>query len=288
MNKHIQSIFIACLVNTVSAGPPSNKTGFAQYGAPPYTMSCGGVKDAYEHSQCCGKDGGTTGFAPEISDCRVAIGHGIQVISTEFLHVPVKTNPRVLNTAGALDMFQSIFYATPEVLDMPLGEVGAMLIAGDFFNWFTGPKEWRTNFMYLTEAYTGTFTNTTCTKYDWTNFTKLQECDPVSIDSMLVEIAPTCAMIMANMHFQPYDPILPFFGVLFDSFRMTFMVNEETCPSSIAVPNRTESGAIIPGSMINKTLDDTKAVLQSFNTLAPPRFDFRMVPFNGINRCMKL
>jgi hypothetical protein len=66
------------------------------------------------------------------------------------------------------------------------------------------------------------------------------------------------------------------------------MVNEETCPSSITVPNRDIYGTIIPGSMINKTLDDTKEVLQAFNTLVPSRFDFRMVPFNGINRCMKL
>jgi hypothetical protein len=251
-------------------------------------MSCRGVKDAYEHSQCCGKDGDTTGFAPEISDCHVAVGHGIQVISTEFLHVPVKRNPRVLNTTGALDMYESMFSATPQLLDMPLGEVNAMLFANDFFNWFKGPKEWRTNFMYLTEAYTGTTTKTTCTKYDWTNFTKMQECDPVSIDSMLVEIAPTCAMMMANLHFQPYDPILPIFGVVFDSFRMTYMVNEETCPDSIAVPKRDMYGTIIPGEMVTKTLAQTKAVLQGFNTLYPLKFDFRIVPFNGIDRCMKL
>ena len=247
-------------------------------------MSCTGVKEAYEHSQCCGKDGDSTGFAPEISDCRVAIGHGIQVINTKFLYVPVSSNPRVMEVVGAMEAFTKVFSATPQLLDKPLGEVFAMLFENDFFNWFRGPKEWRTNFMYLTEAYVGTTTNTRCTS-DWTNFTKLQTCDPESIDSMLVEIAPTCAMIMANLHFQPYLPILPILEVFFKSFRMTYMINEETCPSHITVPERDANGTIIPGEMVNKTLADTREVLEDFNDLG---FDFRIVPFNGIDRCMKL
>ena len=276
------------LLHAIMAGPPSNKTGFPRYGKPPYTTSCAGIKRAYGDSGCCGvADLENVGFAPKIGDCKSALGHGIQVINTEFLHVNIGINPRVINTTGALDTFGIFFSQTfPAYLDTPLGEVIPMMFEADYFGWFLGPKEWRSNFMYLMESYTGATTKTHCVA-DWTNFTKMQECDPKAVESMLIEVAPTCDMMLANNLFSPFDAGVPLFNVIFDSFRFTNMVDISTCSASIDVPERNAYGLIKdPVTMVPKSIADVQAANALFNQ--NPSFDFRIVPPNGINRCMQL
>lgn len=263
------------------AGAPVNPGNLTMYGAPPYTMQCSKVKEAYRHSECCGS-GPDKGFVPAMNNCRHAVGWGKQVIDTREFHLPIGTAPSVAAVPGALELFTG-YLGMPAT--MTVGQAIAAVFAGDARNWWlpSSPKQWRGHFTHLLESANNRDTKAACTHRPediWNanppDLAVLQNCGDF-VDQRLTEITPSCHMFLKHMLFPNWVAFAPVFKLMFHSFEFTYMLDEAYC-TNIEVPAR---------SMMSASLADARALFATFSGWKES-FDFTITHPTTFNKCIDL
>ena len=270
----MRTFIILTYLALAAAGPPVNSTGYVPATLSPMTMSCAKARTAYQHSGCCDATS-NEGFVPPMTNCKAAVAWGYQTFNTTEWHLPIGSAPSV--PANVLAIFQE--FGMP--LTTPIGVALAGLYANDALHWWWGPKSWRSAFTHLMESARNAETLAPCTQWTaeslWSggDMSVFQQCGTI-IETRLVEIAPSCDMVIKNLNYADLTSFLPIFGFLFKSFQFTYMIDRSTC-GTVEVPR-------LPGVQLNIT--SVEEFFNAFNTV--PGIYADILPASNFNKCMDL